>query len=277
LKTWTNTFLAETWQEVAETVDATALTGRVEIYTPESLPVEVVFVAAGADVQKDRIELEIVGLGMQDESWGIEVVKVFGDTEKPDTWQRLGNELQRRFKRVDGVELRLTALAIDFHFRPHTVKHFCKTHGTPCVVMPVIGVGSAQPALTQRRTTQENFHYNSVATDQAKDVLYGRLRLDERGPRFMHFPRGFGYDDDWFRQLTCERVVTKYTKGFPKRIYEKANGARNEALDMRVYWLALVDILQPDVGNLGEKLKAAPKDEAKPLPRRRENWATGWR
>lgn len=280
LKTWTNTFLAETWQDAAETVDPTALTERCEAYTPSTLPDEIVFVAGGADVQKDRIELEIVGLGVEDESWGIEVVKVYGDTEKPDTWQRLGNELKRRFTRKDKTELRLSALAIDFHFRPSVVKAFCKAHGTDCLIFPVIGIGSAQPALTQRRTTQEGFHYNSVATDQAKDVIYGRMRLDERGPRYMHFPVGFGYDDAWFRQLTCERVVTKYTKGFPKRVYEKANGARNEALDMRVYWLALLDILQPDVGKLAAKLlesKNKPKPDEPPLDRRREGWATGWR
>jgi phage terminase large subunit GpA-like protein len=79
--------------------------------------------------------------------------------------------------------------------------------------------------------------------------------------------------------LTCERVVTKYTKGFPKRVYEKANGARNEALDMRVYWLACVDILRPDLGAIAEHLKKPAKDETvKQAPvRRQESWATGWR
>jgi phage terminase large subunit GpA-like protein len=279
LKTWTNTFLAETWADASEGVEPTALTERCEDYNPNALPDSIVFIAAGADVQKDRIEMEIVGLGVEDESWGIEVVKTYGDTERPETWRRFGNELQRRFRRLDGTELRLSALAIDFHFRPATVKQFAKTHGTSCVVHPVIGIGSTQPALTQRRTTQEDFTYSSVATDQAKDVIYSRLRIVDRGPRYMHFPNGFGYDDAWFRQLTCERVVTRYNKGFPKRVYEKANGARNEALDMRVYWLGLVDILHPDVGAIAERLKKAekPKDERLPAKPRREAWATGWR
>ena len=280
LKTWTNTFLAETWQDAGETIEPTALTARCEDYAPDRLPDKVVFVAAGADVQKDRIEMEIVGLGKDEESWGVEVVKTYGDTEKPDTWKRFANELTRRFKRQDGVELRLTACAIDFHFKPAIVKHFAKTHGTPCIVVPVIGIGSTQPALTQRRTTQEDFRYNSVATDQAKDILYSRLRIDESGSRFMHFPRGFGYDDGWFRQLTCERVVTKYLRGFPKRTYEKASGARNEALDIRVYWLALVDILRPDIGALEAAIKLKPdekKEEMPAMPTRRGSWSTGWR
>jgi len=280
LKTWTNTFLAETWQDAGETIEPTALTSRCEDYAPDRLPNNVIFLSAGADVQKDRIEMEIVGLGKDEESWGVEVVKTYGDTEKQDTWKRFANELTRRFKRQDGIELRLTAVAIDFHFKPAIVKQFAKSHGTPCIVVPVIGIGSTQPALTQRRTTQEDFHYNSVATDQAKDIIYSRLRIDEAGSRFMHFPRGFGYDDGWFRQLTCERVVTKHLRGFPRRTYEKASGARNEALDMRVYWLALVDILRPDVGALEASIKLKPdenKEQIPMMPMRRGSWSNGWR
>ena len=279
LKTWTNTFLAETWQEAAETIEPTALTSRCESYSPDSLPNGISFISAGADVQKDRIEMEIIGLGKDDESWGIEVVRCYGDTEKPDTWRLLANQLNRRFKRKDGKELRLTACAIDFHFRPSTVKLFAKTHGTSCIVVPVIGVGSTQPSLTQRRTTQEGFDYNSVSPDQAKDTIYSRLRIVEPGARYMHFPLGLGYDDAWFRQLTCERVVTKYLRGFPKRTYEKASGARNEAIDMRVYWLALVDIMRPDVDAL--ELSLATKPDSKPEPQAiampRGGWVSGWR
>lgn len=279
LKTWTNTFLAETWEDAAEVIEPTALFNRCEEYTPETLPNTIAFIGGGADVQKDRIELELVGLGDDDETWGVNVVILSGDTERPEVWALLGNELKRKFKRADGVEVPISAIAIDFHFRPDVVKRFAWSHGTGCMVVPVIGIGSAQPALTQHRTTQAGFRYNSVATDQAKDIVYSRLRLDERGPRFMHFPRGFGYDDQWFRQLTCERPVIKYNKGFPKRVYEKASGARNEALDMRVYWLALVDILRPNVGVLRAKLKQAekPKDEPKQRLPQRTGWATGWK
>jgi phage terminase large subunit GpA-like protein len=280
LKTWTNTFLSETWEESGDKINTENIVGRCEEYSPVSLPEKIVFVCGGADVQKDRIELEIIGLGLDDESWGVEVVKTYGDTEKPETWKRFGNELTRKFKRADGIELPLTAIAIDFHFKPQIVKDFARSHGTGCMVLPVIGVGTAQPGLTQRRQTQEGFIYNSVATDAAKDVIYSRLQMDEPGARYMHFPLGFGYDDAWFRQLTCERVVTKYTKGFAKRIYEKANGARNEALDMRVYWLALLDVLKPDIGAIAARLtKPIEKDQAQIQPRRQSGWMSGngWR
>lgn len=281
LKTWTNTFLAETWQEEAEILEASSVVGRCENYTPQSLPAQVAFVGGGADVQKDRIELDIVGLGLNDETWGVEHLIVYGDTERDDTWKRFGSELGRRFKRIDGVELRLSAIAIDFHFKPEMVKSFCRNHGTQCQVFPVIGMAQSQPAIVQPRTVaKDGFRYNGVSTDQAKDIIYSRMRIDGAGPRYMHFPIGFGYDDKYFQELTSERVVTKYTKGFPKRTYEKTAGQRNEALDMRVYFLALVDILQPNIGQLQEQLKRKPEtkpEEHQPQPRRGGGWATGWK
>ena len=282
LKTWTNTFLAETWKEAAETLDMAKIIGRAEDYSPDRLPDKVVFISGGADVQQDRIEMEIIGLGADDETWGIEVVKVYGDTERNETWKKFADALGQRFKRVDGVELKLSAVAIDFHYKPGIVKLFAKTHGTQCVVVPVIGIGSTQPQLTQRRTTQEGFTYNSVATDQAKDVIFMRLKIEDDGARKIHIPNGYGYDDSWFRQLTCERVVTRHVKGFPRRTYEKTSGVRNEAIDMRVYHLALVEILRPDIGEIKKALRPAEKDKDKePLPnqtpRRTGAWATGWR
>ena len=282
LKTWTNTFLAETWEDASERIEPSALESRLEDYTPETLPDDVVFVFGGADVQKDRIELEWCGLGADDETWGIEALKVFGDTERPETWTMFGNQLKRIFKRRDGVELEPTALAIDFHFKPSIVKRFSISHGTKCMVFPVIGVGTTrQPNSVQHRMAQDGLHYWTIATDPIKDMIFSRLRITEPGPRYVHLPRGYGYDDEWFRQLTSERVVTKYTKGFPKRIYEKSAGARNEALDMRVYGLAVVQIMNPQIEairrGLLNKPKPQPQQVSPALRNEPADWVNGWR
>ncbi|MFA7438987.1 terminase gpA endonuclease subunit [Castellaniella sp.] len=50
----------------------------------------------------------------------------------------------------------------------------------------------------------------------------------------LHFPRRL--DADYFRQLTAERVVTRFEKGRPIRSWQpKRDGERNEALDTFVY------------------------------------------
>ena len=72
--------------------------------------------------------------------------------------------------------------------------------------------------------------------DAAKEALYARLRLEESGPGFCHFP--LDRDDVYFRQLTAEFVVTRYHKGRPIREWRKKANDRNEALDCRVYAMA---------------------------------------
>lgn len=67
-----------------------------------------------------------------------------------------------------------------------------------------------------------------------KDAVYARLKLSEPGPGAIHFPRRL--DADYFRQLTAERVVTRFETGRPIRSWQpKHNGERNEALDTFVY------------------------------------------
>ena len=59
--------------------------------------------------------------------------------------------------------------------------------------------------------------------------------LDEGGsypPGACHFPQ---YGEEYFKQLTAERLVTRIVKGFPRGSWEKEPGHRNEALDCRVY------------------------------------------
>lgn len=273
LKTWTNTFLAETWEEEGEKLELSAIASRGEAYAPDALPDDVALIVGGADVQKDRIEVEWIGVGDHDETWGIDAVQIIGDTEKPETWQRLSGECDRIFKRKDGVEMRATAIAIDIHFRPKMAREWCVRHGTRILAWPVFGIGGDQTDLVVKRFNK-NWNQNtwSVATNNAKDVIFSRLKIELPGPRYCHFPRS--YADEWFRQLTCEKAVTRYTKGFPKRIYEKQSGQRNEALDMRVYSLACLEILRPNIAAIRGTLKK--EEKAKEPERRAALRGGGW-
>ena len=79
-----------------------------------------------------------------------------------------------------------------------------------------------------------------LGVDNGKDTIYSRLRgIDKPGPGYLHFPVDPLFDANYFKQLTCERVATRYHKnGTPYRVWEKPSGARNEALDCAVYALA---------------------------------------
>jgi phage terminase large subunit GpA-like protein len=75
-----------------------------------------------------------------------------------------------------------------------------------------------------------------LGVDAAKEAIYARLRLREPGPGYCHFPQD--RDGEWFRQLTAERIITRYHRGRPIREWKKRDGDRNEALDCRVYAMA---------------------------------------
>ena len=46
--------------------------------------------------------------------------------------------------------------------------------------------------------------------------LFSRLALGEFGPGYIHFPRDL--DDEYFRQLTAEKLMTKHIKGVAVRV-----------------------------------------------------------
>jgi phage terminase large subunit GpA-like protein len=83
----------------------------------------------------------------------------------------------------------------------------------------------------------------SVGTPVAKGELYRWLKLDwpkeealDAGasypPGACHFPQ---YGEEYIKQRTAERLVTRIVKGFRRGSREKEPGRRNGALDCRVY------------------------------------------
>ena len=58
-----------------------------------------------------------------------------------------------------------------------------------------------------------------VGVDTGKELIYGRLKIVDPGPGYCHFPEG--RDDEYFRQLTGEKIVTKYSQGRAERAWVK--------------------------------------------------------
>ncbi len=71
-------------------------------------------------------------------------------------------------------------------------------------------------------------------------MLHRRLSIEAPGPGYLHFP--VERDDEWFAQLTAEKLITKYQRGFPIREWIKSR-PRNEALDCRVYAMAAYKLM----------------------------------
>jgi phage terminase large subunit GpA-like protein len=86
------------------------------------------------------------------------------------------------------------------------------------------------------------------------------MRIQEEGPGYIHFADHL--NDEYFRQLTAEKIVTRYHKGYKKRVFEKIR-ARNEALDCMVYAYAAYAIIGVNVNAFADKAEAINEEKRK--------------
>lgn len=265
LQTFVNVSLAETWEDDGETVDDTGLMERREEYPagPDGAPLVPrggVILAAGVDVQPDRLECEVVAWGEGEESWSVDYNILYGDPDMPDVWNELDDYLDRRWTHESGVELYIYATAIDSGgSNTQSVYNYCKKRKSARRFAIKGQGGEGRPivsAPTKRKTGRRNgrpVELFSIGVDQAKSLLYKRLPLEGSGPGRCHFP--LHYQEEYFRQLTAEKCVTRYVKGFPKREWIKTK-PRNEALDCRVYAYAALLIVNPSLEKHKARLEA---------------------
>jgi len=251
LKVWINTFLAETYEEDADALDANVMQERGEDYESTALPEGVLLLTAGADVQRMRIECEIKGWGIDEECWGVRKVVLDGDTEKDEVWQQLDEVLLSEFDREDGAKLKILRAFVDMGYRSKQVLKFCAPRigrGVyPCRGINRVGTNPPPllPAQPNRNNKARIPHWN-VGVTVAKTTIYDRLKMEPGGPRTVHFPKADGYDAEHFRQFASEKRKLKYSAGVPYYIFEKLNNSvRNEALDLFVYAFAAMHSLMP--------------------------------
>jgi hypothetical protein len=92
LKKWTNTALAELWEpKYSETFDPNALLARAEAYDGDDLPEDVRVVTGFCDVQGDRLEVQLIGWGADEEAWPFQYTIIHQDPAQPQAWRELEN------------------------------------------------------------------------------------------------------------------------------------------------------------------------------------------
>lgn len=256
LRVWINTYLGETWEEEGQRVDDIGVSERREDYG-DTLPDGVIIITAGVDVQDDRLEMEIVGWGRNEESWSLEYKTIYGDPSSPIVWGELDTHLRKTYFHIRGVELPIRSACVDSGgHHTQSVYAFCKAREGRRV-FAIRGVGGEGKPLVGRPTINnaQRVKLFPVGVDTAKELVYSRLRITEPGAGYCHFPAS--YDDEYFRQITAEQLVSRYHKGFLRREWQKIR-PRNEALDCRVYALAAYSLLNANMNLVADKLQSRP-------------------
>lgn len=266
LKVFTNTVLAEEWEDDAQKADFTRLQERCEPYTAE-VPEGGLILTFGADCQPDRIECEVVAWGRGLESWSIDYrvfhgdIDIFpGDANSP--WTEFFAYLGRTFNHAGGVPMIIKSGFVDSGGAGGNTRSIYKAmkgknlqgwfigKGRGGAGVPIIGPPS-KPSIDKRGGATVDLYI--IGVDAAKDQCMQRLLVEEPGPGYCHFPEGRGID--YFRQLTAERKETTYRKGHPFYGWVKDSGQRNEAWDCRVYNYAAIIKEAPHFDGLAKRLK----------------------
>jgi phage terminase large subunit GpA-like protein len=285
LRVWTNTYLGETWEDAGETVDEHSLADRGEDYEG-LIPEEAVFITAGVDCQDDRLEMSLIGWGRDDESWVIDHRILYGDPSTPNIWNNLLSQLKATFETHDGRELGIRATCVDSGgHHTQTVYKFCKQNqGHRIFAIKGIGgeIGSKPVVGRPSKNNAQKCPLFPIGVDTAKDLLFSRLKITEPGAGYVHFSDHL--EEEYFRQLTAEKIVTKFHKGYSKRTFVKIR-QRNEALDCMVYALSAYAILNVNVNSVADRMSERKNvqekqpDKKSPLVRDvpKRNFVNAWR
>jgi len=295
LKAFVNTVLAEEWKEKYETVHHD-LGARRERYPLREgrvvVPDGVVVMAAGIDVQDDRLEVQVKGYGLEDERWALQYHILDGDPATQAPWVDLWDLLCRPLEMERGGWDYIRASALDTGHHTLRAYDFCRPRarvqtadGRLAYVFAIKGQGGTTGDIwvgTPTRNNKGKIPLYTVRVDPAKEALYTSLQKQlEAGPGYLHFPlavaAGKAFDQDYFDQLTAEVVVTRVDpRGFDKRVWElRAEGRRNEALDTSnyadaaYYGLCRMGLdLEREAARIGAeaKLRPPPEDPGSPDP-----------
>ncbi|CEA05749.1 Phage terminase large subunit (GpA) [Metalysinibacillus saudimassiliensis] len=250
LKVFKNTSLGETWEEEGTALDEETFVRRQEVYEAE-VPDGVKILTAAVDTQDDRFEIEVVGWGLDKESWGIQYHVIHGDLHTPGPWQQLDEFLSKRFEKADGRKFAIACTLIDSggHFTQEVYKftkprlnrgiYAIKGESSQMSDYTPLIAGYSKPKPIEAVLVK-------IGVNEGKVSVLSALQVDKVGPNYCHFPKGKGYSAQYFRTLTAERLETVFVGGLPKQRWKQIR-ARNEGFDLRVYNTAALEILNPNL------------------------------
>lgn len=271
LKAFVNTFLAETWKEPGEVIQAHTLLPRLEPFPADRLPDGVRVVTAGVDVQDNRLEVRLWGWGAGEESWLLRKDVFVGDTEGDGPWMELDGLLREESVSFDGEPIRISRMFVDAGHRAQRVYAWCRPRHR-LGVYACRGVGGEGVPLLGKAAVQGEARCLAypVGVDAAKDsFLRSALGLarakptpetpDPPTPRYVHLPDWCDVEE--LEQLTAEKFVKQLVAGRVRKEWVKLR-ERNEALDCRNYayaaLLSLGLIRLQALGIIGRQQHPAP-------------------
>lgn len=242
LRVWVNTVLGELWEETDNLgLSAASFMDRIEEY--EILPNDILVVTAAVDIQENRVELIFEGWGEDEQNWHIHRQTIPGNFARTSVQRDLAHALDRKFKHASGIDMSADLVIVDTGYLAQTAYKFIKAQQSVRRIVAVKGYGGPGKKLMHKVQQEKKIRVTLIiaGVDEAKEIIYDRLMIDEPGAAYIHFNQQC--DNEYFTQLTSERRRTKYKYGHAVKVWEKDRSARNEVLDLKVYNLVAMRFL----------------------------------
>lgn len=251
LRVFVNTRLAETFEEQGDKADEHALRRRAADIPLRQVRWGLCVITLGVDVQGDRLEAYAWAWGRGMERQLVDRQVIYGDPAVPEDdagspWTALTDYRRTPIHHASGRPVPVLACMIDSgghhtqavyaYVRQHQHAGVHAVKGSSQSGKAIIGAPTDQDITFRGQKHRRGVKLWPIGTDTAKAEIYGRLRIDQPGPGYVHLSRQL--PAEVFEQLTAERLVTRYVRGHPRLEWVKPPGRRNEALDCAVYALA---------------------------------------
>jgi len=285
----TNTVFALPWDGEGEKIEPSLLSQRAEDYGADC-PSEVLAITLGADVQQDRIEVEVVGWGANLESWSLDYQVIPGEPTGREAWDDLLDLYRQTWETPDGRSLRACAMAVDSGAYTQHVYEFVKRARDRWVI-PIKGAAGMERDAIAGDIRQQNRRAAKRAingkppeilgVDAIKRTIYHHLAARPGKVGFCHFPMGRA--EEYYLQLTGERLQVVNQRGRRAQRRWVPIHPHVEALDCRVYAYGALLLYGPDrVKRAPEKVtqttsEPPPMPIKRPKPARRSGYASSWR
>lgn len=228
----------------------------------------------GVDVQGDRLELHILGIGTGMELWSIDYKIFYGNPSNIDDtcWDSLSEHVYGTSYKISGEDILISKVSIDTGYDPrkakaqangdgggvmqHVVHEFVAMREDRFIAIMGIAEEKSLDVIKEARihgTSSLKKRYN-ISVSLIKDMLMNNVEL-LGGPRSIHFPKYTMTDtgqrieipDEHFKQFLSERYQELKSKKFGwEKIY-----IRNEVWDTFIYALATAYILNLPGKNIG--------------------------
>ena len=251
-KDFTINYKGEPWANVEQSADWKKFADRAEDYTMGEVPHGALRLYAGCDVQGDRLELAVVGVGEDMEKWLVDYQVFYGDPSRINdkSWISLHNYVYTKRFNIMGVESQISLCAVDTGFDPrqkrekdwdskgHLVYDFVGGRQDKFIAIRGVaetkGFDIIKPARVSHGLVKKRY---DISTHIIKEMFMNVIN-ETAGPGAIHFPKWrivqgakIYVGDELFRQFLSER----YQEISPKKMGWKKINERNEVWDTFIY------------------------------------------